>query len=427
MVAPSQDGDHSDGKVEPLYPLDRDWMKKLILEHSDNPNNGKALVVAPMVDQSDYAYRLLCRKYGANVTFTPMMNAGLLVNQISYQEKFIPSIQCQIDRPLIGQLCGHDPDTLEKAAKMIAPYVDAIDLNCGCPQGIAKRGFYGAYLLEDERTLLACVKRLTTTINKPITVKVRILPHQDPEVSMALYRKLVYECGIHLLTVHGRTRLQLKQHTGAADWSIIQRVVQEFSHRIPVFANGNIGSLEDVEECFAQTGADGVMSSEAVLEYPALFAKDLPRVGRCQLSREYLELAKEYPPECGHQVSGIKCLKAHIHKMMHHDLEPSPTDLRRRVADATEWQELWDLVQDIEASHQTGEHKEEEEEMSWYMRHRLVVTDAKGNPMSYIELKRLNDMGISAKCYGMDEPDDDDPDRLVATMMFDGDGKDGDY
>ena len=115
-------------------PVDRDWIPKL-LQKSNNPHNGKALAVAPMVDQSDYAFRVLTRRYGANFTVTPMINAGLLVRQPAYQGKFIPKARCPQDRPVLAQLCGHDPLILEDAARRMMPFVDGIDLNCGCPQG----------------------------------------------------------------------------------------------------------------------------------------------------------------------------------------------------------------------------------------------------------------------------------------------------
>ena len=137
--SPPEDDDGATCNNAFACPLDRNWIKNLILEHSSNPNDGRALVVAPMVDQSDYAFRLLCRKYGSNVTFTPMIHASLLTRSPRYRDQFIPTQQQANDRPLIAQLCGHEPEILEEAANLVLPYVDGIDLNCGCPQGIAKR------------------------------------------------------------------------------------------------------------------------------------------------------------------------------------------------------------------------------------------------------------------------------------------------
>ena len=424
-------------------PVDRDWIKKLVLK-SNNPNNGQALVVAPMVDQSDYPFRILARRYGANVTFTPMINAGLLVRSEAYQQKFIPRQRCPVDRPVIAQLCGHEPRVLEQAARFMAPFVDGIDLNCGCPQGIAKRGHYGAFLLEDEHVLMNCVTHLLATLDIPLSVKVRLLPDDTEalEQSMALYQKLV-DAGIHLLTVHGRTRHQLHVHTGSADWAAIRQVVERFGDKIPIFANGNIGCMADVLDCFEATGADGVMSSEAILEYPALFAGvDHVRLGRIRLAREYLTLAKQYPPQLGHQGSGIKCLKGHVHRFLHPDLaapEGSDHALRQRVACATSWQELWDIVEHVGAKQEEEEHKVEEEQLSWYMRHRITVVDANGNEMTACELKTLRDKGLAKSGGGggggggedddfLGRPEVEDPDRAAAYTFFDGDDDcGGDY
>ena len=260
------------------------------------------------------------------------------------------------------------------------------------------RGFYGAYLLEEEEILLKCVRHLTRTINKPVSVKVRLLykPEDksiDAEASMRLYTKLV-DAGIHLLTVHGRTRHQLHVYTGEASWSVIRQVVQHLGPRIPIFANGNIGCCADVQRCFQETGADGVMSSEAILEYPALFAGDHVRIGRIQLAREYLRLAEQYPPDDHGQGSGIKCLKAHIHRLLHPDLEEGKDrTLRLQVAQAQTIQVLWDTVDQVERFHLAEEHKVEEEVLSWYMRHRVIVTDAQGNEMTALQLKHLQDKG----------------------------------
>jgi hypothetical protein len=114
-------------------PVDRDWITKLLKKHP-NPNSrrhDKALVVAPMVDQSDLPFRLLCRKYGANLCVTPMVHARMLLQSDRYREKFLGT-WLQQDRPLIAQMCGSDPDIVLEAARLLEPYVDGIDINCGC-------------------------------------------------------------------------------------------------------------------------------------------------------------------------------------------------------------------------------------------------------------------------------------------------------
>ena len=103
------------------------------------------LVCAPMVDQSELPFRLLTRKYGANLTYTPMLHSRMMITQKTYKTENFKT--CPEDRPLVAQICGDDPDVVLKAAQMLEGEVDAIDLNFGCPQGIAKRGHYGAFLL----------------------------------------------------------------------------------------------------------------------------------------------------------------------------------------------------------------------------------------------------------------------------------------
>ena len=112
-------------------PVDRDWIEKLLRKHSttekevDTNVKLKAMVVAPMVDQSDLPFRLLCRKYGANLCVTPMIHSRLLVTSEMYRSKFIGNFIPE-DRPLIAQICGSDPETVLKAAKYVEPYVDGI-------------------------------------------------------------------------------------------------------------------------------------------------------------------------------------------------------------------------------------------------------------------------------------------------------------
>ena len=99
---------------------------------------------------------------------------------------------------------------------------------------------------------------------RTITVKVRILP-SGLEDSIKLYERLV-DAGCSLLTVHGRTRHQKGQLTGAPDWPAIAAVVKAVGGRIPVVANGGISSMDDVRRCIEETGVRGVMSSEVRIE-----------------------------------------------------------------------------------------------------------------------------------------------------------------
>ena len=210
------------------------------------------------------------------------------------------------DRPLVVQFCANDPDILLKAAKYVENDCDAVDINLGCPQGIAKKGHYGSFLLEETDLIVSMVRKLKENLKVPVTCKIRCLPNEADTLALA---RAIEQAGASLLTVHGRTRDHNKQTVGPANWAIIRRIKQEL--RIPVICNGGISTFEDVQSALKFTGCDGVMSSESILEYPALFdggkLHDMDK-----LTLEYLEMYEKYPGE-----ATPKHVKPHLHKFMH--------------------------------------------------------------------------------------------------------------
>ncbi len=174
-----------------------------------------------------------------------------------------------IDRPLFVQFCANDPQALLSAAKRAAPYCDAVDLNLGCPQGIAKKGHYGSFLQEDQDLIHRLIKTLHENLDIPVTAKIRML---DTREATLKYAQNVLSAGASILTVHGRLREQKGHLTGLADWQMIRYLRDNLPPETVLFANGNILQHEDLEKCLAATGADGVMSAEGNLSNPAIFA-----------------------------------------------------------------------------------------------------------------------------------------------------------
>ena len=187
----------------------------------------------------------------------------------------------EIDRPLFVQFCANSPDELLEAARYVEPFCDAVDLNLGCPQGIARKGNYGAFLQEDWDRIYNLINKLHTSLDVPVTAKMRILESKEKTLK---YAKMILAAGASLITVHGRQRDQKGHKTGLADWSVLRYLRANLPADTVIFANGNVLQNEDIHRCLQETGADGVMSAEGNLYDPTIFAKP-PEVG--SEGREY--------------------------------------------------------------------------------------------------------------------------------------------
>ena len=258
-----------------------------------------------------------------------------------------------VDRPLIAQLGGDDPHTLLRAARILEPHVDAVDINFGCPTEDARKGGhkthsplcrrYGAYLLRDPQLVAKIVGTVAAGLRRvPVTAKIRLLQKRDDTAQLAM---AIEQAGAAALCVHGRTIVQrpkyakrdgLGEASLAPNWGAIAEVRRSVG--IPVIANGGIETKRDAAACLEQTGAAAVMSAEALLEDPALFddppmeaqdhqdpKADVARMLR--LGREFLDLAEtftcplKYPPT-----------KSHLFKILHRLIGADQATARRKDA-----------------------------------------------------------------------------------------------
>jgi tRNA-dihydrouridine synthase 1 len=168
-------------------------------------------ILAPMVGGSELSFRLLCRQYGADLAYTPMMNSEKFAVDSEYRSEIFQTNSK--DRPLVCHFAANNPDVLLAAARHVEHVCDAIDLNLGCPQRVAFAGHYGSFLLDPEDRQLICdmVKKLSQNISIPVFVKIRLLDTL-PE-TIELCQQLV-DAGASLIAIHGRYRVNLVSRTG---------------------------------------------------------------------------------------------------------------------------------------------------------------------------------------------------------------------
>ena len=226
------------------------------------------LYLAPMAGVTDSLFRGYCKEYGADVVVTEFVAAeGIFrrnartLEYLDFQEE---------ERPLGVQLFGADPHHLGRAAQMVLEWKrpDFIDLNFGCPVNkvVSKNG--GSALLKDcpllERVARAVVEAVAP---HPVTAKIRIGWDQK-SINAVQTARILEDCGIRALAVHGRTKEQ--GYGGEADWDVIASVAS--SVKIPVIGNGDLGGAEDVARR-RSSGVAGVMLGRAAMRGPWVFAE----------------------------------------------------------------------------------------------------------------------------------------------------------
>jgi tRNA-dihydrouridine synthase 1 len=189
------------------------------------------LVLAPMVGASELAFRLLARRHGAQLCYTPMMHADKFARDPAYRAAELQTTA--EDAPLVAHFCGNDASTLVAAARLAEAQACAIDLNLGCPQRSAHSGRYGAFLCTtptDRERVVQMVSALAHAVRIPAFCKIRLL---DDEAETLAFCQQLQAAGCALLAVHARRRGDpMHRRSGPADLAQVARIKEALD--IPV-------------------------------------------------------------------------------------------------------------------------------------------------------------------------------------------------
>ncbi|AOS84519.1 tRNA dihydrouridine synthase DusB [Chlorobaculum limnaeum] len=263
----------------------------------------RPIILAPMEDVTDRAFRQLCKQHGADIVYTEFISAEAIRRGA---EKSIRKLRMdEHERPVAVQIFGSTVESMVEAAAIAESYEpDYLDINFGCPvKKVAGRGA-GAALLREPEKLSAIASAVVNAVSLPVTAKTRIgWDHDSINITDTVRR--FEDAGIQAVAVHGRTRSDM--YKGRADWGRIAEAKAACS--IPLIANGDVWNAADAVAMFAETGADGIMIGRGSIGNPFIFAqaKSLVKTGerlpapsyrdRIEAAREHLRLSLEYKGE----------------------------------------------------------------------------------------------------------------------------------
>lgn len=242
------------------------------------------IMLAPMAGATDYAFRKVCRSFGAEYLVSEMVCAKALC----YEQKIKKSLTASPSKtaplaaildgelPMAIQIFGSEPEFMAEAARMIAENnyrgttslftPSAIDINMGCPVNKVVSNGEGSALLKNPKLAGEIVEAVAKAVDIPVTVKIRT-GWDSSSINCVEMAKRLEASGASLICVHGRTREQ--QYAPYADWTQISRVKEAVN--VPVVGNGDIFSPNDALKMINQTGCDGVMIGRGALGNPWIF------------------------------------------------------------------------------------------------------------------------------------------------------------
>ena len=310
------------------YPIPSFWVR-------DVPVFGDA-ILAPMDGFSDWPFRSLCRDLGSAMSYTEFVRAQHIV--MAYEHMAARLTFDQVERPMVFQIYGDDPDELVEAALRVQDRrPDIIDINMGCPARKVVHNGAGVGLMRQPLKVARIFKKLTRALSIPVTGKIRI-GWEDCR-SYKLIARVVEENGGSLIAIHGRTKEQA--YSGQADWDVIAEV--KAAVKIPVIGNGDVKLAEDIDRLKTYTGCDAVMIGRAAIGNPWIFS----RLDREQVSTEMVDRMVRQHLERHLAFYGVRkgMILFRKHALQYLKLQQLPRALRTQILTRDNPQEFLELLE----------------------------------------------------------------------------------
>jgi tRNA-dihydrouridine synthase B len=223
------------------------------------------LFVAPMAGVTDRPFRVLCRRFGAGLAVSEMVSSRPELRET--RKSRLRIAHAGEPAPVAVQIVGSDPAMMAEAARYnVAHGAQIIDINMGCPAKKVCNVAAGSALLEDEPLVGRILDTVVGAVPVPVTLKIRTGPNPARR-NAARIARIAESAGVELLAIHGRTRAC--GFGGNVEYDTIAEV--KSAVRIPVIANGDLETPQEVARVLAQTGADGVMIGRAAHGRPWIF------------------------------------------------------------------------------------------------------------------------------------------------------------
>jgi tRNA-dihydrouridine synthase B len=303
------------------------------------------VILAPMTGVTDLPFRTLVKRLGVGMVVSEMIASQSMIRQTRRSMQMCEG--SPEEYPMAVQLAGCDPSVMGEAAKLNEDLgAQIIDINMGCPvKKIAEKSFAGSALMKDEVHAARIIEATVKAVKIPVTLKMRT-GWDDTNRNAPRLAKIAEDLGIQMITVHGRTRMQM--YTGRSDWAFIQSVKSQV--RVPVIGNGDIVTEEDAKTLLDVAGVDGVMIGRGTYGRP-WFPNQVQHFLKTGQKLQDPTLTEKYDIIMGHlshmmehhgEHTGMMLAKKHIG--WYSKGLPDSASFRLSAMQSTQYSELLDLL-----------------------------------------------------------------------------------